>query len=333
LNGNLKLNSSSVNINELLRLQVPEKKKIVENEADKEELNKDSEEEVLAFDIPENIDITFRSNIKSAIFDRVPISNIEGLITARNGKLMLNGLNMNMLDGQMKVKGSYQNTPQDHPLVDFGLDIVQFDIPVAYRSLTGIQKMLPVAGHSTGKFSSSINIKGQMNEYHKLIPASIDGNGLFSTMNLEVVNSPIFNQLKGILKSEKLKNVKIDDFKANFTVDKGNLLLKPFKTTIADQETHIAGSLNSKNLLDMKLDFNIQREAFGPDIQNILAVIPGNENIKVVPAGVNIKGPVGEPEVKMDLSETRKYITDATKDDIQKSLNKLGKGLKKLFEK
>ena len=333
LDGNLKLNSSSVNINELLRLQVPEKKKIVENEADKEELNKDSEEEVLAFDIPENIDITFRSNIKSAIFDRVPISNIEGLITARNGKLMLNGLKMNMLDGQMKVKGSYQNTPQDHPLVDFGLDIVQFDIPVAYRSLTGIQKMLPVAGHSTGKFSSSINIKGQMNEYHKLIPASIDGNGLFSTRNLEVVNSPIFNQLKGILKSEKLKNVKIDDFKANFTVVKGNLLLKPFKTTIADQETHIAGSLNSKNLLDMKLDFNIQREAFGPDIQNILAVIPGNENIKVVPAGVNIKGPVGEPEVKMDLSETRKYITDATKDDIQKSLNKLGKGLKKLFEK
>jgi len=193
--------------------------------------------------------------------------------------------------------------------------------------------MLPVAGQSTGKFSSSVNMKGQMSEYHKLIPASIDGKGLFSTRNLEVVNSPIFNQLKGILKSEKLKNVKIDDFKANFIVDKGNLLLKPFKTKIAEQETQIAGSLNTDNLLDMKLDFKIQREAFGPDIQNILAVIPGNENIKAVPAGVNIKGPVGDPEVKMDLSETRKYITDATKDDIQKSLNKLGKGLKKLFEK
>jgi hypothetical protein len=237
------------------------------------------------------------------------------------------------LDGALKVTGSYQNTPQDHPLVDFGLDIVQFDIPLAYRSVNGIQQMLPVAGHSKGKFSSSLKMKGQLSEFNKLIPSSVDGNGLFSTVDLEILNSPIFNQLKGILKSEKLQNVKIDDFKANFTVDTGNLLLKPFKTKVAGQETQIAGSLNAENLLNMRLDFNLEREAFGPDIQNILKVIPGNEKIKIVPAGVVIKGPVGKPEVTMDLSETKKAITDATKDDIQKSLNKLGKGLKKLFEK
>ena len=124
----------------------------------------------------------------------------------------------------------------------------------------------------------------------------------------------------------------IDDFKANFTVDDGNLLLRPFTTKIAGQETNISGSLNAQNLLDMRLDFNIQREAFGSEIQSILSAIPGNKNIKLVPAGVVIKGPVGEPEVKMDLSETRKTILDATKDDLQDSLNKLGDGLKRLFK-
>ena len=316
-----------------MRLQVPKKDEVVEIESENDHTNDDSVKEVLAFDIPENIDIAFRSNIKSAVFDRLPISNINGLITAENEKLVLNGLNMDMLDGAMKLTGSYQNTPQNQPFVDFGLEINQFDIPLAYRSLTGIQQMLPVAGQSTGKFSSSINMKGQLSEFHKLVPRSINGKGHFGTTNLEVINSPIFNQLKGILKSERLKNVKIDDFKANFTIVKGDLLLKPFKTKIANQETQIEGSLNADNLLNMQLDFKIEREAFGPDIQNILGVIPGNENIKVVPAGVLIKGPVENPEVKMDLSETRKYITDATKDDIKKSLDKLGKGLKKLFEK
>ena len=67
--------------------------------------------------------------------------------------------------------------------------------------------------------------------------------------------------------------------------------------------------------------------------RNILNIIPGNEKIKIVPAGVLITGPVGNPEVKMDLSETRKTITEATKDDLKKSLNKLGEGLLKLFEK
>jgi hypothetical protein len=35
----------------------------------------------------------------------------------------------------------------------------------------------------------------------------------------------------------------------------------------------------------------------------------------------------------MDLSEARKTITDATKDELQNSLDKLGKGLRKLLEK
>jgi hypothetical protein len=35
----------------------------------------------------------------------------------------------------------------------------------------------------------------------------------------------------------------------------------------------------------------------------------------------------------VDLSETRKVITSAAKDGLQDSLNKLGKGIRKLFEK
>lgn len=332
LKGDLQLNSNFVNLNEILRLQVAEKTEIstdVQTEKSKVELNE--KKEILAFDIPEDIDITFRSLIKKAIFDRVPISNINGLITAKAGKLILNGLNMKMLDGDLNLNGSYQNTPSNQPLVNFGIDILSIDIPVAYQSLTGIQRMLPVAGHSRGRLSSSIKIQGRLSSDHKLIASTVDGSGVFSTLNLEILNSPIFNQLKGILKAEKLKNVSIDDFKANFTVDNGNIQLKPFKTKVAGQETTVFGTLSAKNLINMRLDFNVQREAFGSDIQNILSVLPGNKNITVIPAGVIITGPVGEPNVKLDLSETRKTITKATKKDLQKTINKLGEGLKKLF--
>ncbi len=321
LAGDLQLNSNYTNLNELLLIQVQEEEISTE----------ENEVEKLVFDIPENIDFTFRSNIRQASLNRISISNINGLITAKSGKLILNGLNMNMLDGELKLTGSYENTPQNQPFIDFGFDILNFDIPVAFQSLSGMQNMMPVAGQSTGKFSTNLKLNGRLNEQFKLIPASVDGNGNFSTENLQINNSDIFNQLKGILKAEKLQHVVVDDFKTNFTVEDGNLLLRPFKTKIAGQETNIAGSLNAENLLDMRLDFNIQRDAFGSDIQSILSAIPGNKNITVVPAGVVIKGPVGKPEVKMDLSATRKTITDATKDDLQNTINKLGEGLKKLF--
>ncbi|MFW6310310.1 MAG: AsmA family protein [Prolixibacteraceae bacterium] len=326
LRGELQLNSPQVNLNELFRLQAE-----TETETPQAE-----EDEALAFDVPEDIDITFRSSIQRAVFDQLPISGINGLITARSGKLVLNNLNMNMLDGQLKLSGSYQNTPQNQPLFNFDLNIVNFDIPLAYKSLSGVQNMLPVAGDSKGRFSSTMKLNGRLTEQLNLIAPTIDGSGVFQTERLEIVNSPVFTQLSNLLDKDKLRHVTIADFKAGFTIENGNLLIKPFTTRVAEQETTIAGSLNTENLIDLKMDFKVQRDAFGSDIQQILNVLPGQENIQMIPATVNILGPVKEPEVKIDLSEARKKITEEVKkstgENLKNTLDKVGKGLKDIFK-
>ena len=317
--GDLQLNSNYVNVNELLRLQV--KKPDIMNE----------EIEILAFDVPENVDFTFRSKISRANFDRVDISNINGLITAKESKLILNGLNMNMLYGELNLTGSYQNTPENQPFFDFGFDVTKVDIPQTFQSIAGLQNVVPVAGLSNGKVSTSIKMKGRMAHDLKLLPTSIDGSGTFNTENLQILNSAVFGQLKDIIKPEILSNVSVDDFTANFTIQEGNLLLNPFVTKISGQETRIAGNLDTQSFLEMQLDFNIQRDAFGTNIQNILSAIPGNQNITLVPVGVKIIGPVGKPEVKIDISKTQQMLLDATKDELQRSINRIGEGLRRLL--
>jgi len=340
LNGSLQLNSQQVNLNEMLRLQVvkeeiQEAKQAPTSNSQNQNVQDNTNPEILAFDIPKNIDFTFRSSINTAVLDQMTISNIKGLITAQNGKLVLNDLNMRMLDGELKLTGSYENTTQNQPLFDFGFDISNFDIPVMTKTLTGIRKMMPVINNSEGRLSSTMKINGQFDEMLKLKMPTVDGSGVFTTENLQIINSPVLMQISSLLNPEKLKSVTVDDFKANFTIDNGTILLKPFKTKIAGQDATISGNLNTQNLLDMKLDFQVQRDAFGNDIQNILSVLPGEQNIQVIPASVRIQGPVNEPEVKVDLSEARKKITEevtkSTKEDLQKTLNKVGEGLKKLF--
>ncbi|WP_372934090.1 AsmA family protein [Mariniphaga sediminis] len=338
LAGNMSLNSSQVNLNELLRLQV-QKDTVPEKSAGEPRgasADQGTEKEVLVFNIPENIDFTFQSNIRRVIFERMPVTDVNGLITARNGKLVLDGLNMRMLDGELKLTGSYENTPDNKPLFDLGFDIVKVDIPEAFQTLTSVQRMMPIARQSQGKFSSSLKVNGQFSPQFKLLAPTVDGSGVFSTENLQIVDSPLFGQLKGLLKSEKLKNVKVDDFRAYVEIDKGSIWLKPFNTKIAGQETTIAGNLNTENLIDMRMDFMVQRDAFGNDIQNILNVLPGEERIQLIPASVVLKGPVGKPDVKVDLEEARKQIAEevrkSAKQDLQKSLNKVGEGLRKLFK-
>ncbi len=336
ITGNLQLNSEFVNFNELLRIQKPLGKITDQNQHQRNTesaADKNGEEEVLAVTIPDNIDFTLQSRINRAVFDRVPVNDIQGLITVKNGRLNLNGLNMKLLEGEMNLAGSYENTAQNFPLFDFDFEISKLDISEAYQKMTSLRNFMPVAGHSTGKINTRISMKGQLSPDHQIIGKSVNGFGRFGTENLQITNSPIFNQLQAILKPEKLRNVRIDDFQGNFTIQNGNIDLKPFSTRIAEQATTVKGTISAENLLDLRLDFKINRDAFGNDIQNILSVIPGNEKIAVVPAGVLINGPVNEPEVKMDLSETRKTVANATKGELQNSLDKIGKGLRKLFEK
>lgn len=335
LNGNLQLNSSQVNLNELLRLQdvneSPDGQAQTAADAQSEE-----EEEVLVFDVPKNIDFIFQSNIQRVIFERLPITNVNGLITARNGKVVLDGLNMRMLGGELKLTGSYENTAENKPFFDFGFNLEKIDIPQAYQTLTSVQRMIPIARQSHGKFSTNLKVNGQLSPDLNLLASTIDGSGLFSTENLEIIESPLFGQLKGLLKSERLNNVKVDDFRAFVEVENGTIQLKPFTTKISGQETTIAGSLNTENLIDMRMDFNVQRDAFGNDIQNILSVLPGQERIQLIPASVVLKGPVGKPEVKIDLEDARKMITEevkkSTKENLQENLNKIGEGLRKLIK-
>ncbi len=341
LKGEMQLNSKFVNLNELLVLYNPKPK--IESQPAKMQTasffpvsfssdEKEEKEELPAFSIPNNLNLVFHSSIQQAVADQIPVSDINGLITLRNGKLNMDGLTMNMLDGTVMLTGSYQNTEQNKPLFDFGFDIRNINIATAYQTLKSLQKIAPIAGNSTGEISSKLNMSGQLTPDLQIIGKSLNGQGNFSSTNLKINNSPLFNQLKGILKTEKLQNVKIDDFTAAFNINNGNMDLKPFKTKVADQEATIYGTLSAENLLNMRLDFQIKRDAFGSDIQNILSILPGNEKITVVPAGVIIEGPVDNPEVKMDLTDTRKVITNATKGDLQNTLEQIGKGLKNIFK-
>ena len=339
LTGNLQLNSSLVNLNELVRLQVVKDTVTEPQTPQTAHLSEDdstNQMEVLVFDVPVNIDFTFHSGIQRMIFDRLPLTDVSGLITARDGKLTLDGLNMHIFDGEMRLTGSYENTPENKPLFDFGFDLLKIDIPKAYQTLTSVQRMLPIARRSQGKFNTNLKVNGQLTPAFNLLTTSIDGSGFISTENLQIIESPLFSQLKGLLKPERMTNVKVDDFRASLEVVDGTIQLKPFTTRIAGQETTISGNLNAENLVDMRLDFHIERDAFGSDIQNILNVLPGQERIQIIPASVVFTGPVGNPEVKIDLEEARKIITEevkrSAKDNLQNNLNKLGEGLKKLFK-
>ena len=339
LKGVFNLKSSFMNFSELSNLQKPVKKASVSSSDKKAPpitTTAAPNDSVVAFQIPEKLDLTFQSTIQKAVYDNIPISNINGLVKVKEQRMELSNLSMDMLQGKVAINGSYTSNRENRPLFDFKLNMENIDLPAAYQSFSTFDRYLPIAGKSQGKFSTQFNLAGVMNEKLSLVPTSLNGGGTFSTMNLMIVDSPIFDQIRGIIKRDKLKNVKINDFTAKFKFENGALKLDPFKTTIADQQATIYGSLTATREINLNMDFVVNREDLGADINKGIDILPGSQNIKMVEASVILKGALSKPDVSLDLSKARQQIEQQVKkasiEDLKGSVKKIGDELKKLFK-
>jgi hypothetical protein len=335
LKGNFNLKSGFMNFTELSNIMKPAPA-AQDQTAKAKEAPAASADSVTAFQVPDKLDLTFQSTIQKAVYDKMPIDNINGLIKVKDRRLELTNLAMDMLRGRVAMNGAYASNAQNKPAFDFKLNMQNLDIPTAYQSLTTFQRYVPIASRSQGKFTTQLGLSGIMNEKMDIVPTSLNGEGVLNTINLMIIESPVFNKIRGIIKKESLKNVKINDFTAKFQFENGALKLNPFETAIADQPTTISGSLSAAREINMTMDFVVSRDVLGSDITKGLDILPGSENIQNVDASVVLTGSLTNPEVSLDLSKARAQIEQEVKkastQQIKESAKKIGDELKKLFK-
>ena len=335
LKGDFNLKSSFLNFSELSNIQKPVAQ-LAANDANAKVAPVAPADSVTAFQVPKNLDLSFQSSIQKAVYDKMPINNINGLVKIKDQKMDLTNLTMEMLQGKLAINGSYTSNKENKPLFDFKLDMQNIDLPTAYQSLSTMRHYLPIAARSQGKISTQFGLSGTMNEKMNIVPTSLNGLGIFNTQNLMIVDSPVFDQIRGIIKREKLKNVKVDDFTAKFQFENGELKMNPFKTNIADQQATIYGSLSAARQINLNMDFLVNREDLGTDINKGLDILPGSQNIKMIDASVILKGSLTKPEVSLDLSKARAQIEQQVKkasvEELKGSVKKIGDELKKLFK-
>jgi hypothetical protein len=63
----------------------------------------------------------------------------------------------------------------------------------------------------------------------------------------------MIKKIAGALKMDKLKKWKMEPFQASFTIDKGNVTVKPFKTKVGNYTAEIGG----QNGLDKSINYAI----------------------------------------------------------------------------
>jgi len=318
LNGNITVNSKYIDLNQLMP--------------------KSASNDPLAagkpFEVPDNINFTIQSSVNKALYEKMNITGIAGKMFIKEQKVILDGLNMNMLSGKVLVSGAYSTPKNAVPDFDFKMDIKDFDLPTAYQSLSTIRHFLPIAKESTGAFNTGISLNGKLGNGYTPDFSTLNGGGLLTAKNIELIEASLFNEIGKYFRKDLFKQVKVNDFTTNFKIVDGGLIVSPFTTKIAGQDVTISGKQSVTKNIDYRIDFKVSKTDLSEEVNKYIGLVPGAENISKYPIGINLGGTFDKPDVKVDLTESKKLVEAEFKKKagsaIQDAVKKFG--LDKLFK-
>ncbi|MCT4591604.1 MAG: AsmA-like C-terminal region-containing protein [Carboxylicivirga sp.] len=282
------------------------------------------EEEMALVEVPKNLDFVFKSQVEQVLYDKLKIYRANGKITVKDGAVKLNGLKMRLLDGDMKMTGQYNTANIQKPFVDFNIEGSQLDLNVAANSFSTVDSLLPIAKKTVGKVSPKFTYYSLLTPESKAVMSSINGGGWLRSESVEVSGSKIQNSLASTFKNDSYKKMRAEDININFVIDKGTVIVKPFKTKVGGKMVEVQGVQGLDKTIDYKITMPVSRKE--------VSKIAGSFGFKLPTSGddlmvdVLVKGTVDEPQMSFGLDKARKQIEKDLKKEGENLLKNLLKG-------
>ncbi len=311
LKGTLNHYSKSINTNEFLAMNGGE-----------EEVGTSQETEVIG--VPKNLDFVFNSQIEKLVYDKLDIYRANGKITVKNGVVKLDGLKMRLLDGSLSMTGEYNTANMQKPFVDFAFEGSDLDLNMAANSFSIVDSLLPLAKNTVGKVSPKFKYNSVLSNNAKPIMSSVNGGGWLRSQSVEVSGSKIQNSLASTLNNESYRKMRAEDLNINFVLDKGNVIVKPFKAKVGGKMVEVQGVQGLDQSIDYKITMPVSRKEVSKMAGSFGFSLPTSGDDLIV--DVLVKGTVQEPQLSFGLDKAKKQIEKDLKKEGEKLLNNFLKG-------
>ena len=319
LKGVFNFNSGNLDINQLMGGETTEATEATSTDTSA----------LTAFEVPENIDFVLNSTIGNMLYDKIEIKNTKGSIIIRDGKVEMNGLNMQLLDGSMSMSGYYSTKGTLNPDVDMKMDIKDFDVNKTFQSFETIQKIAPIAEKCSGKISVGLSFNGKLTQEMSPEMSTINGGGVLNTKALTISNTEVLDKLSAVLKTDKYKTLTLQNTNLNFKIVNGNIEIEPVVTKVGKTDMEFGGKQGIDQIADYFMNFKVPTSELGSAANEIF----GNLSNQASAVGLNIKMPefidikglitglITKPDIKFNLKDQAKGAAENVKDQVVDKIN------------
>lgn len=273
LQGTFNIASDLIDINELMGPK---------GAADTE---KKSDSKLTVFEVPGNIDFEVTAKAGRVLYDNYDITNAKGALEVRNKTIYFKNMGMNMLDGTVKMNGSYATTDPKKPKVDVDFGIEKMDIQKAFTTFNTVKLLAPVAKFTKGVFSTNLKFNSDLDQNMMPVYSSINAEGLTNIIQAVLDGFEPLNKLASALSSDKLKKLELNNVLTKFRIENGRLNVAPFDIKKEGILMNVQGSNGLDQSINYQLGLNVPRAMLGAKANETANAFIAKLNSK---AGTNV---------------------------------------------
>jgi len=317
LKGNLTLNSKFCDANQLMG-----------EDTTTTATDTASEEPYEVIEVPGNIDFVLNSTFGRLLYDTYDIKNLVGKIIIKDRKVTMDKLQMEMLGGSLGLSGYYSTPENAKPDAKFALDIKNFDIAQTFKTFNTVQKLAPIAKCLQGNFSTKLDFKALLEKDFMPDLKSLTGFGEFNASTLGMKETSIQTFAVNNLNQKDLKDIVIKNILMFFTIENGNITVKPFETNFNNNKAIIEGKSGIDQSLDYKIALQIPRANLGGAASSAMGALALAASSKGVDAGIGdvidvtllVKGTMTNPKITPAFGNMTSGVFNSVKDQAKQRL-------------
>jgi hypothetical protein len=262
--------------------------------------------------IPQNIDFTLHSDIKTVKMMEYVLTNANGDVILKEGVANLSGVKFNMLGGSFGVSGVYNTKDINHPKYDFALKIENLSIQQAANSFSVVKTYAPIAGLVNGNFGTDFKINGELGQDMMPKLNTITGAGLIKIAQASLTKSNLVSSITSLTKLNNTDNVSLQDVLMSATITDGRLSVKPFNVKFGDYVTTISGSSGLDKSIDYTIKMMVPAGQLGSQFQGFLNQATGSQNsTSEIPVTIGLTGLFSAPKTTLLMQEQKQQVKEA----------------------
>lgn len=289
-----------------------------------------------AMKIPSFLNCSLTAKANKVLYDNLTLTGVSGKLIIKDQKVTLENGKSFLFGGAIGFDGSV-STKEKVPNFIMDLAMNQVDIQQTFTQLEMMKKIAPIAGVINGKLNSSITLSGNLDSKSmtpdlKTLSGNLVGKLLSTTINPS--NSATLKSLESNIKFLDLKQLNLNDVKANIIFKDGKVEVSPFDIKYQDIKATVNGTHGFDQVMNYSIKMEVPAKYLGSEANKLISKLSSSDANKIdnIPVNANLTGSFKSPKVTTDMKSAVANLTNQLlKQQKDKLINQGKNALKDLL--